>query len=113
MEQVLLHLWGDYIVQSHWMAVNKKEKGWMGDLACFLHCLTYTLPFILISQNIVVLFLICYSHYYIDRFNLVQWFMKTKWKGDFGFGIFAPWSTILIDNILHLTCNFLIFKYIA
>ncbi len=112
MEQLLLHFWGDYIIQPHWMAVNKKMKGVIGEFACFLHCFTYTLPFLLITQNPIALFFICYSHYYIDRFNIVQWFMKTRWKGTFGHAPFAPWSSILVDNILHITINFLILKYI-
>jgi hypothetical protein len=113
MEQLLLHLWGDYVVQSHWMAIHKKEKSWKGHIACQLHCLLYTLPFLLITQSSWAIFTIYVTHFIIDRGNIIQWFMSTKWKGTFGQAPFAPWSTFLIDNILHITINFLTIKYNA
>lgn len=112
MEQLLLHLWGDFIIQSDWMAQNKKKKGWLGRLACQLHCITYTVPFLLLTQSPVALFYIYFTHYIIDRNNIVLWFMNTAWKGKFGLPPFGPWSHIVIDNILHISCNYIILKFL-
>jgi len=112
MEQLLLHLWGDYIIQSDWMANNKKKLTVTGELACQLHCITYTLPFLLLTTNILAIVLIYLTHYIMDRTKVLNLFMNSKWKGNFGKAPFAPWSIFLIDNIYHITCNFLILKYI-
>lgn len=37
MEQLLAHLVGDYLLQSHWMALNKRSSS----LACVIHCTLY------------------------------------------------------------------------
>lgn len=39
MTQLLLHLWGDYILQSDWMATNKTRNHW----AAAVHAGCYTL----------------------------------------------------------------------
>jgi hypothetical protein len=44
-EQLILHAVGDYLIQNDWMAQNKKKLTWLGELACQIHCITYSLPF--------------------------------------------------------------------
>lgn len=46
MEQLLIHLFGDYFLQTDKQALNKKKSSWQ----CFLHILTYSLPFLLIGS---------------------------------------------------------------
>ena len=47
MEQLLAHLVGDYIFQSHDMAVNKTKNSYWA----LYHATTYTLPFLLLTLN--------------------------------------------------------------
>lgn len=134
MIQLFLHAIGDYLVQNDWMALNKKLRTWKGELACQIHCITYSLPFLFIASWKAVL-LIYISHYIIDRFNLVGYYLAIKnnvrHKGEningrffkydisnFGFGLDRPfavaiWLYIIVDNIFHLICNYLILRYIG
>jgi hypothetical protein len=41
MEQLLLHLVGDYIFQSHWMATEKTRHSY----PALYHAIIYSLPF--------------------------------------------------------------------
>ncbi len=126
MEQILLHGLGDYIIQTDWMAQNKKKPGWHGFKACFIHCLTYSLPFLLITswQAVLLIFL---SHFLIDRYKWLDYLLA--WKNNvrlengkldisnFGFKKERPfaisiWLYIATDNILHLICNYYILKLI-
>jgi len=43
MEQLILHLTGDYLLQSDWMALNKIKS----NRAAATHALVYSLPFLL------------------------------------------------------------------
>lgn len=115
----LLHLIGDYIIQNDWMATNKKNKNWEGLLACLTHCLTYSLPFIFISNWSAVL-MIFGSHYIIDRYHLIEWFIALKNGGDpkvkLGFSPDRPlvltlWLYIITDNVFHLIGNAAILYY--
>lgn len=124
-EQLLLHGIGDYIIQNDWMGTTKKKKGWMGFLACLIHCVTYSLPFLLIGTYTQV-FLIFITHFIIDRYHLVDYFgaIKNNVKNSFtydisnwGFKLERPkvltlWLYIITDNIFHLIINYLILKYL-
>ncbi len=112
----LLHLFGDYIVQNDWMATNKKKPTLIGEIACQIHCITYSLPFLFILGWTAVFF-IYLTHYIIDRFHLVDWVLAIK-NGtfnteNFGFPKDRPiyltlWLYIFTDNIFHLFCNTII-----
>lgn len=67
MEQLILHLIGDYVTQSDWMA-NEKTKRF---LPAFLHALVYSVPFLLIGTwaAVVVIF---GTHFFIDRYRLAR-----------------------------------------
>lgn len=121
MEQILLHLLGDFILQNDFMATNKKNITWKGELACQIHCITYSLPFLLIGswQAVVVIYV---SHYIIDRSKFISWFLAlrngTKDISNFGFGKDRPfalsiWLNIITDNTFHLACNYFALKYLA
>ena len=119
MEQLLAHLVGDYILQSHDMAVNKtKSLPW-----ATYHALTYTLPFLLLTNNWLALAIVTITHALIDRFRLAVYVVKLKnyLFGKFDNAIFttnngypneAPvwlttWLVIIADNTMHLLINYL------
>lgn len=82
MTQLLLHLFGDYILQSHWMAVNKSRSS----MPCAIHCLTYTLPFMLLTRSALALGIIFGTHFLIDRFGLARYLVWLKnWQAPGGY----------------------------
>ena len=111
MLQLILHMTGDYLVQNDWMATNKKKLSWTGELACQVHCITYTIPFLVIYGWRVAL-AVYLSHYAIDRSGFIAWFMKIAGKEDFAKPPFAPWSIFAVDNTFHLICNYLAIAYL-
>jgi len=71
---LVAHLVGDYLLQADWMAGNKTTNNW----AAAAHAVTYTLPFVLFTQEIYVLAAIAVSHFVIDRWRLVRYFNWIK-----------------------------------
>ena len=57
MIQLLLHLFGDFIIQNDNVGIRKKEKSLTGLFYCIYHCTTYSIPFLLIITFINILFL--------------------------------------------------------
>ena len=74
MIQLILHLVGDYITQSDWMAQNKTKADWPA--AC--HAFIYSLPFLLIVDSALAMFVICSTHYLIDRYRLARYAVWAK-----------------------------------
>jgi len=114
MEQLLLHLFGDFILQFDFLALNKKEftlKGW---LLCILHCLIYSLPFLLIT-NLDGVILIFIFHFFIDKTNVIEYYIKVrnnlfngKNKTTYSKNM---WLIIISNNTIHLIINYLIIYY--
>jgi hypothetical protein len=118
MEQLLLHLIGDYVLQTDWMARTKVRSS----LATLCHVLVYSLPFLLLSPSLAAIMVIAVSHFLIDRFRLARYvaFAKNKVTGwhlkwpdcaATGFPSDMPpghgfWLMILIDNTMHLSINY-------
>lgn len=104
MHWIYAHLIGDYVIQNDWMAQNKKEKfmASKGALACFVHVVTYMIPFLLCGLAWWQLLLIALQHYLIDRTNFVIWLMEFKGSKQFAHGPCFPWSIIVVDNTLHI-----------
>lgn len=113
-DQLLAHAVGDYILQSHWMATEKTKRS----LAAGIHAVTYTLPFLLLTQSPAALAVICGTHFLIDRFRLARWvvWMKNGYalQGEAitatGYRSDVPpwlsvWLLIIADNTLHIICN--------
>ena len=71
---LVLHLFGDYVIQSDWMA-NMKTKASLPALA---HAVTYTAPFWLILPSWPALLLIGGSHFVIDRWRLARYVCWAK-----------------------------------
>ncbi len=120
---ILGHLLGDYVVQNDWMAKNKTNpcsfhpiyampgEG-IGHLACFVHCLCYTLAAWACSfwwmpwWGLVACAVV---HFPVDRFRLASWWMKNiSGQTAFATGPLSPWSIIIVDNTFHLLTLFVI-----
>lgn len=115
-EQLILHLLGDFILQTDWQAANKKKASWIGEIACQIHCILYSIPFILITDYIHVI-LIYVSHYAIDRTNVITWFLSfrnlTFTRINFGSNTKKPvhisfFVYTFVDMFFHLTTNYFI-----
>ncbi len=121
MEQLLLHLLGDYITQTDKMA-TKKTTEWKWAIS---HAAVYTLPFVLLTHSAPALAVIFGTHAVIDRFRLarfVVWFKNktTAWNDPLmlwdnckatGYPSQVPawlsvWLLIIADNTLHLCVNY-------
>lgn len=115
--QIVAHLVGDYLFQSHWMA---QEKG-KSSLAAGVHAVTYTLPFLLLTRNPIALAIIVGTHFAIDRWRLARFLVWAKnqigprrfaWADCSATGYpadvpvwLAVWLLIIADNTMHLVCN--------
>ncbi len=74
MIQLILHLLGDYVFQSHWMANNKTKCG----KAAAAHAVVYSLPFLLLQPSLVAFAVILITHFLIDRFRLARYLVYAK-----------------------------------
>ena len=128
MDQLILHLIGDYCTQSDWHAERKTKSLAVAGI----HALLYSLPFLLIGsvQAVAVIFA---THAVIDRYRLAVYLCY--WKNR----LFAPWTIkqapfeechatgydmsvkppwmavwlmIAADNTMHLTINWLALRYL-
>ena len=125
MEQLLIHLYSDYWLQNDWMALNKKKDFGIA----LIHAFIYTIPFLLLTQSYLALFVIFITHALIDGTNIVNKLNQIKNRNftDFwvwgdkmifdGFDTNRPpfirvWLLIIQDNILHLIINYLAIKYL-
>ena len=110
-DQLVIHAVGDYIIQNDWMAQNKTKRSW----PCIVHVVTYTLPFLFLTQSWLALAVICGTHFLIDRFGLARYvvWIKNGWWHPLtahGFAKERPdfiawWLLIIVDNILHVLIN--------
>lgn len=126
-DQVLAHLVGDYLLQSDWMATNKKDR----ILPCLVHILTYMVPFLFLTRSILALLVISATHFAIDHWGLPRYLIWAKnWLLSPGgskpswdvcsFTGFSPgrpiwltmWLLIIVDNTLHLIINALAIRWL-
>lgn len=124
MEQLLLHLIGDYVTQTDWMARAKVST----TFAALCHALVYALPFLLLRPTLAAIVVIALSHLLIDRFRLARhvafaknkltdWHLKWADCRATGFPADVPaghafWLMILIDNTLHLSINYAALRWL-
>lgn len=73
-DQILAHMWGDYILQSDWAANNKTNRS----LACFVHVLLYAVPFLFLRPSLAALLVIVSTHFVIDRWRLARYVVWAK-----------------------------------
>ncbi len=74
MIQLILHLIGDYVTQSDWMAQNKTKRSW----PALCHAVVYSLPFLLLQPSIAAFSVILGTHFLIDRFRLARFLVWGK-----------------------------------
>lgn len=98
MNPIIAHLIGDYLLQTDWMAKQKKITSW----ACIIHVLSYMVPFLFCGLPAWALFAIGAQHFAQDRWGFVVWLMNKKGSADFAKPPMAPWSIIVTDNVLHV-----------
>jgi hypothetical protein len=117
-DQLVAHAVGDYLLQSDWMAINKSHR--TGPAA--LHALMYTVPFLVLTRSPRALFVVCGSHFLIDRWRLARyasWLANwlapgphpawTEYRAT-GHSAERPewltqWLLIIADNTLHVLLN--------
>lgn len=115
MPQLLAHLIGDYVLQSHVMA-TRKTSSWLWAL---IHAAFYTVPFLALTQDWWRLLIIGGTHAVIDRYRLAGYWCRYwgvgypgVWSSAEGFEPPPPflgvWLLIIVDNTMHLTINFLV-----
>jgi hypothetical protein len=126
MEQLILHLVGDYVLQSDWMAAEKTKRSW----PCLAHVLVYTLPFLLVTSSPWALGMILSTHFLLDRFRLIRYMLWLKnmlgsaeyrrpWSECTGTGYpsekpawLAVWLMIVADNAVHLAINYAAIRWL-
>jgi hypothetical protein len=128
MIQLILHLIGDYITQSDWMAMNKTKA----HLPALVHALVYSLPFLFLvgsAHNPPLAWAVIFvTHFLIDRFRLARYVVWAKnWIGPgnrpwaectaTGYPPGRPdwlcvWLLIIADNTMHLTINYAALRWL-
>jgi len=124
MIQLILHLIGDYITQTDWMAKNKTKCS----LAAASHALVYSLPFLILQPSLAAFSVILGTHFLIDRFRLARFVVYAKnrttdstlkWEDAAATGYhkddpawLTVWLLIAADNTLHLAINYAALTYL-
>lgn len=124
MEQLILHLIGDYVTQTDRMANEKISDIKMA----FLHAFIYSVPFFLLDISIAAFLMIFISHALIDRYRVAKYIIyarnylhdrSLKWIECKGTGYhqdkpawLTVWLMIIADNTLHLSINYLAIAYL-
>lgn len=125
MEQLLIHLLGDYIFQTEWMASNKTKSL----LPAFTHATVYSLPFLFLTSSPLALFVIWLTHLLIDHYRLARYVifaknkvtdLSLKWEDCSGTGFhkdvpawLSVWLMIIVDNTLHLFINYSVLRWLS
>jgi hypothetical protein len=101
------------MLQTDWMAKHKRKNTKEGYLSCTVHCLVYSLPFLLITGILPVLGIFI-THFIFDKWNIIKWYMKFKNQthNSRGYADWVPDSSahillLIVDNSVHLFFNFL------
>ena len=124
MIQIILHLIGDYLTQTDWMAKNKTKSS----AAAGAHAVVYALPFLMLSPSAPAFAVILLTHFVIDRYRLARFVVFAKnwttnrnlaWADCSATGYhkddpawLTVWLLIAADNTLHLTINWLALSYL-
>jgi glucan phosphoethanolaminetransferase (alkaline phosphatase superfamily) len=124
MEQLLLHLVGDYVTQTDWMAKKKFESF----PAALLHAGVYSLPFFLITSSVAAVAVIFATHTVIDHYRLAKYLIYAKnwttdrslrWADCSATGYHKdtpPWLAavllFVVDNTVHLAINYAALRWL-
>jgi hypothetical protein len=120
--QIICHLFGDYVIQSDWMALEKTKR----HVPAVAHALTYGLPFLLLRPSLAAWAVIVGTHFIIDRWRLARYVCWAKNQlapqrhryalPDAGFSGYPAqrdedtpyitfWLLIAADNAMHIAIN--------
>jgi hypothetical protein len=105
MEQLLAHIFGDYIFQSDYQALNKSKRSF----PCFLHVLIYTSMFLFLTTSWKALLVIGGVHFVLDRWHFI--IRRLIWcKNHLGPGLsYVPFAkcnaTGYYDNLMNEVTN--------
>ena len=136
MIQLILHLIGDYVTQSDWMAQNKTKRF----APAAAHAIVYSLPFLLLKPSWTAFAVILITHFLIDRYRLARFVVWAKnvffdpayWQNHnthirehvlpkywtaTGYPADTPpwlavWLLIAADNTLHLAINYAALRWL-
>lgn len=132
MHELILHLIGDYVLQTEQMAV-RKLRSWFWAI---IHALVYSVPFLLYlyvtngnwTRGITAWLVIFGTHAVIDRMAIASTICRIKnlvWIGsdapekeeNTGYGVETPpfirfWLVVIVDNTLHLAINHVALNYL-
>lgn len=115
----LAHAFGDYVVQSNWLAQTKTSSS----LTAAIHAASYTACFLPLTRDPRRLAIIGGTHFVIDRWRLARYLVWAKNQmapqehryplkeaGPLGYGPNTPdwlagWLLFIADNAVHLTIN--------
>lgn len=118
-DQLVCHAIGDYLIQSHWMALEKTKRWWPASV----HAVTYGLVFLAVGASWSALAVIIGTHAVIDRYRLARWvvwarntaFCPAGYRREFDppgqpFPNDCPpwlgtWLVIIADNTIHVLIN--------
>lgn len=124
--QLIAHVIGDYWLQSDWMAQNKRRDWYIA----LIHATVYMLPFTYITQSVLALFTIQWTHAIIDHFALARYICFAKnflaprdqwpeWENCKATGYddakptwLTTWLYIIVDNSMHIILNYLAIRYL-
>ena len=67
MTQLFAHFFGDFVIQTDWMALNKSKRSF----PCLVHVLIYTACFLPITTSWKALLLIGVTHFILDRWHFI------------------------------------------
>lgn len=126
-DQLVVHAFGDYILQSDWMATTKTSV-WKAAVA---HVVLYAVPFLLLTQSPLALAVIAGTHLVIDHWRLARYvgwaknFLapRSAWPPPFeqckatGYSpdkppFMAVWLMIIVDQLMHVVINALAIVYL-
>ena len=121
-ELLIGHLVGDYVLQNDWMAKTKSKVGFVGMVACTVHCILYAaavVAFVIlggwrwhgsIGHSALLAFAVAFcTHYPIDRISAAKYWMK--FYGQTSTGPFAATIYVAVDNTFHLALMYLYFTF--
>lgn len=109
MDQLLLHLLGDYILQNQWISDHKIKNESIGYVASLVHAIIYSIPFLIFLATWKAWLIILVTHFIIDKYQVANFWiqiMNRKNKTKVNNGI-----KIVIDNFFHLMCNYFAIMY--
>ncbi len=131
-DQIIIHLVGDFITQSHWMA-TEKTKRWLPAAA---HALVYSAGFLVFRPSLAAWLVIAVSHYLIDRYRIARYVVWLKnlvfappldclevalagWPAVTATGYpdavplwLSVWLLIIADNVIHILINGAALKFL-